>query len=96
MPKAIKGKYTSHVRKYYYDEELYPGWLFDEDPDFLVFYAYYKPDGSLDHIHFNPRSDQDDQIFRSDFYSELVSICGLSPELEDYYFTDKFLPNLPE
>lgn len=85
----------SHVRKYYYDEKLYPGWLFDEDPRFLVFNGYYNLDGSLDSIHFNPSSDQDDQIFRSDNYSELVSICGLSSELADYYYTDKFLPDLP-
>ena len=85
----------SHVRKYYYDEELYPGWLFDEDPMFLVFKGHYNVDGSLYEIHFNPKSDQDDQIFRSDNYNELVSICGLSSELADYYFTDKFLPDLP-
>jgi hypothetical protein len=85
----------SHVRKYYYDEELYPGWLFDEDPTYLVFEGHYNVDGSLDSIHFNPKSDQDDQIFRSDNYNELVSICGLSPELADFYYTDKFLPDLP-
>ena len=66
----------SHINKSFYDEEIYQTLCEPdieiggkEDPDFLVFQAFYNIDGSLDYIVFNPRSTYDHEYYNEDDYT---------------------------
>lgn len=83
-------------KKYFYNEWIYSQFTgvdgVPDSPNFMVFEAYYKPDGSLSHVVYGYSGTDDYRTFLAHQYSELVSLCNLNATEEAYYLTDTFLP----